>query len=204
MTQEGLSEKSKVSLRSISNYENGELPNLETLFKLAEALGVAPGYFLGEELIERSVEMHDKPHLPGGIYSHWETETLMKSFSELAHKLPKLAPNDRKHVLGNLRSLLDELEDREHRQTSPGLITAVTKHGIVRQEHSDLRGVSSTVAERAKKMGAAASEAVRRHGGAEPPLSSKAAATTGNKDEPSAPSGPGSGPVIVPPKKAPK
>jgi len=203
LTQEDLAEKSGVSLRSISNYEKGDLPTLEQLFKLAQALQVEPGYFLGDE-IKEMIEMHDRGH-PGaaGVYSHLETGTLMKSLAELSGKVAKVADHERKYLLGNIRAILDELEDRELRH-SPQKVTTVTKHGIVREEHADLRGVSSEIAERVKAGAAGAAAAAGLTGRAGRPTSPKAASTSGSKAEPSDPADQRSGPGKVAPKTAPK
>ena len=113
LTQDDLAEKSGVSLRSISNYESGEsLPNLEQLYKLASALNINAGYFLGEEPMD-SVRESPLSELAG--YSGLDTPALQKILADLSTKLAagKFSGHERKHVLGNIRAALDELESRE-------------------------------------------------------------------------------------------
>jgi len=47
------------------------------------------------------------------LYSHLSIEALQKNLSDLSARLPSLAQQDRKYILGNIRAILDELEERE-------------------------------------------------------------------------------------------
>lgn len=103
-----------------------------------------------------------------------------------------------------IRTLNDWLEIKLASGNQPQTVTAITKHGIVREEHADLRGVSSDVAERAKSGAVGAAEAAGLPGISERQTSPKAASTTDNKAAPSDPVGQRSGHGKVVPKKAPK
>jgi transcriptional regulator with XRE-family HTH domain len=46
-------------------------------------------------------------------YQLMELETLQKHFSDLSHRLKNATSHERKHILSNLRAMLDELEERE-------------------------------------------------------------------------------------------
>lgn len=103
-----------------------------------------------------------------------------------------------------IRTLNDWLEIKLASGEPPQKVTAITKHGIVREEHADLQGVSSDVAERVKAGSAGAAEAAGLPGIAARPTSPKAASTTDNKASPSDPVDQRSGHGKVAPKKAPK
>lgn len=93
--------------------------------------------------------------------SNLETDTLQKNLSELAGKLARVAAVDRKYILGNIRAILDELEER------------------------DLRGASSTV-EDAAQRGLKVAAGVVEHPGVIYGRSGKAALTSGKTSLPGA------------------
>jgi transcriptional regulator with XRE-family HTH domain len=194
LTQASLAECSGLSERSISDYERGlSLPSLEQLIKLAEALDVRPGYLLGEETILEAALLHDRPQRQDvGGYSSLETSALEKILADLSGKLPRFSRDERKHVLGNLRSVLDVLEEREL-TSQPKTVTGITPQGIVREEHADLRGVSSKVGDRVKRSAPAVVAAANPPEDAALPSSSKAASTSGSKSGPSLPTQPRKG-----------
>ena len=107
----------------------------------------------------------------------------------MSAKLKNLQADERKHVLSRLRHILDVLADREP-GSEPGTVTTITPHGIVREEHKDLRGVSSKVADRAKRSQSAASVAAGLDGPAKSQPSAKPVSTSGNKSGQSGPTRP--------------
>jgi transcriptional regulator with XRE-family HTH domain len=103
-----------------------------------------------------------------------------------------------------IRTLNDWLEIQLAAGSEPKTVPSITKQGIVREEHADLRGVSSGVAERAKAGAAGAAEAAGLPGVATRPTSPKAASTTDNKASPTDPTDQRLGHGKDSPKKAPK
>lgn len=181
LTQEGLAEKSGISVRSISDYERGlSDPSLEQLSKLASALEVTSGWLLGESGADEVNEQPAKPSSElSAAYVHLETATLQKSFSELASKLNRVSALERKYVFGNLRAMLDELEDR------------------------DLKSASLTP-DAAALLGAKKVLAEVENPGVVYGRSRRAASTSGKTSSPSLRDREGSGVQPTPPKQAPK
>src|SRR4051794_5510689 len=102
LTQEALAERSGVSVRSITDYEQGKSqPSLDQLSKLAAAMDVTSGWLLGEDWPDEIKEVAAKPSSELSFaYAHMETPMLQKSFIEMAGKLNKVSAQDRKYVFG--------------------------------------------------------------------------------------------------------
>lgn len=58
-------------------------------------------------------ETHGRRFIAAPIYGQLQTSTLERNLIDLVRHLPKSAPGERRHILGNIRAMLDELEDRE-------------------------------------------------------------------------------------------
>ena len=111
LTQVALAHKSGVSLRAISNYEAGDLPTLDSLFKLANTLQVKPAWLIGEN-VEEGVLIDERARL----YQHMGTETLIKSLADVTAKLSKLGKEDRRPLIHNLRIIFEEIDRRERKE----------------------------------------------------------------------------------------
>lgn len=120
LTQPELAQRAGLSERSVSDYERGlSLPSVEQLKKLAYALSVRSGYLLGEETIIEADQLRDVPRTDVVGYSSLESEALIKILGDLTSKLRKFAAHERKHVLGNMRAIIDVLEEREMQNSPP-------------------------------------------------------------------------------------
>ena len=111
LTQVALAHKSGVSLRAISNYEAGDLPTLDSLFKLANTLQVKPAWLIGEN-VEEGVLIDERAKL----YHHMGTETLIKSLADVTSKLSKVGKEDRKPLIHDLRIIFEEIDRRERKE----------------------------------------------------------------------------------------
>ncbi|HEV2691411.1 MAG TPA: helix-turn-helix transcriptional regulator [Verrucomicrobiae bacterium] len=116
-SQETLALKAGASPRSIVAWESGSdnIPQGIKLSKLAQALDVEIPWLLGEE---RAQQMHDKPPdskraSDSSPYSWMEILTLEKTLNDLTGRLHTAAKHERKHIIGNLVDVINEIEARE-------------------------------------------------------------------------------------------
>jgi transcriptional regulator with XRE-family HTH domain len=86
-----------VSMIELSKKEPG--PSLQKLF---EQLEHSPLY----------ARMGGSGVPPNGVYAMLSLETLETNFGEVAEKLAKVGPAEKKRVVGNLREMLEEIEQR--------------------------------------------------------------------------------------------
>lgn len=105
LSQEELGNQLGVSGNYIYLIESGKKIPGDSLLKLFDTVE-AVGDFVRDAPIS---ENEDKPN----PYSHLQIETLQKSLADLSAKLPSISEHERKYILGNIRAILDELEDRE-------------------------------------------------------------------------------------------
>jgi hypothetical protein len=96
---------------------------------------------------DAALSQQDNRRAPNAPYRLMESDTLMRHFSDLSRRLGQVSPTERKHVLGNIRDVVDELEAREI--APPRLAEPIVS------------GVSSDVASIAVKSQAAASALAR-------------------------------------------
>lgn len=193
--------------RTVAGYETNVRPSPEFIRKASEVFSVSESEILNSdsekdkaELPKRDVEPRIRPEI-------FTDDQLLDILAKAAEEFPTAKDTTKLQLIESLRATVDELHYRvlkARAETPAKTVTAITKHGIVREEHADIRGVSSTTAERVKKMAAGAAEASRRREGEGSQPSSKAVSTSDNKDEPSPQSGRGLNPANVPPKTAPK
>jgi hypothetical protein len=72
-------------------------------------------------------------------YRFMETDLLQKGISDLSRKLCRAIQQDRKHIMGNLRQMLDELEEREISSFVPAHTPSIEKKRVpVPREIDDL------------------------------------------------------------------
>lgn len=113
LSQEVLAEKLDVSKGTVGNWESkGNGVSEDNLRKLCQILGITESVLRGELPKE---ELRDGANAgPAGTWKHLGTDTLQNTLRDLAGRLPRVQQSERKFVLGNLREVLDELEQREH------------------------------------------------------------------------------------------
>ena len=113
LTQAELASRAGLSERSVSDWERGlSKPSMDKLRKLAQALNVPWAYLLGEESMEEMSVLREKTRTDVAGYSKLETEVLERILSDLSGTLSQFSRFERKKVIGNLRAILDELEER--------------------------------------------------------------------------------------------
>jgi len=118
--QAQLAEKLQVSTGSVGNWEIGpSQPRPETLGKIAEILGVSPSWLLyGADEPQALKDEPSKKRSESSPHKYTETATLQKTFADLTKRLEKASVHERKHILSNMREVLDELEERELKPVS--------------------------------------------------------------------------------------
>jgi transcriptional regulator with XRE-family HTH domain len=116
--QEDLAAKLEVSSGSVGNWEIGpSLPRPKTLGKIAALLEVTPAWLLygggrgGFELQEDHAALKRSPE--GSPLGMVQTKTLENMLADLSLRLHKASPMERKHVIGNIIDVANELEARE-------------------------------------------------------------------------------------------
>jgi len=117
MTQEKLAAELGLTKGAVGNWESdANPPGPDTLRKIAALLRTTEDYLSGKtDQIEITV-LNDQPgsrFIASPIYGQLQTSTLEKNLIDLARGLSRASAGDRKHLLGNIRAMLDELEDRE-------------------------------------------------------------------------------------------
>ena len=103
-SQSELGDRLGVSGNYISMIELAKKQPGPSLRKLFEALEHSPLY--------TGPRTGDPGLPPNGVYSLLSAETLERNFGEVAEKLASAGPTEKKRVLGNLREMLDEIEER--------------------------------------------------------------------------------------------
>jgi hypothetical protein len=94
--------------------------NRETMRKYAggyqrmpEKISILLRHIETERTKNTRADDRSNPSPAGAAFGMLETETLDKSLADLATRLKKAAPHERKFVLSNLQSVLDELQQRD-------------------------------------------------------------------------------------------
>jgi hypothetical protein len=173
ISYEELADAAAINRETMRKYSNGYQPIPEATLRalhLVEQLRTL--------LAKQEKETPETKHV-ATAYSHLELDTLMKSFAELAAKLNRVSANDRKYVLGNLRAILDELDERERKSAS------------LTPDDASLLAAKKALAE-VEKPGVVYGR------------SRRAASTSGKSASPSSRVREGSGDQPAPPKPAPK
>ena len=86
---------------------------------------VSDHYLIKATEIEKSKKVqtfHEhsgKRQIEGSPFPHMELSTLDNTLLDLARRLQKSSPHERKHILGNIVDLVGELEQREINSLSP-------------------------------------------------------------------------------------
>lgn len=110
-----LSEKIGVSKGTIGNWESDPPQNPPAKLKeVSEALGVSLAYLRGE-----SENMLDTPSESHRMLSRLKITTLQSNLIDLAEGLPSAPKHERKFILGNIREVLDALEELELKGAIP-------------------------------------------------------------------------------------
>lgn len=117
--QTELAGKVGVSSGSVGNWEMGpSQPRPETLRKVAAILDVTPAWLLygnsepGLEMKDASSDLKRRAD-ESSPFGWMETSTLERMLTDLSNRLQKSAPNERRHIIGNIVDVAMELERRE-------------------------------------------------------------------------------------------
>lgn len=173
LSQVALAERSQVSPRAIAAYETGEsTPTHSRLVKLADALGVEPGWLLGSE--------ESEPH---GAVEIGERLPFRPEAGLDLKKLPQKTLEDLFNALG--RDYTSEKEDAGRTRIS-GLIDKVLAELKRRDEKPKLegRGLTEDVREIALGTRDVAEQMRRQRGGPESQRLGKAVSPSDSKDRP--------------------
>lgn len=146
-TQVVLAEKSGVAERTIAGFESkGNEPSADILRKLADTMGVTRSWLLGEDphlvLKDEEKTSPQTPASSASPYSWIEISTLEKTLADLAGRLQKCSKQDRKHILGNIVEVVNELENREINST-PLSGAAKLAAGAAKRDQDERSGGSS-------------------------------------------------------------
>lgn len=114
LTQTALAEKSGVSPRSISDYEQGEPPTFRQIEKLATALEVTPAWLLGAE-----GEMQERrgDYGSGGFnLTSLPVKSLEDLFNSLGQEYKQAEPAEKPQIVESLDAVIQELKRRTVRE----------------------------------------------------------------------------------------
>jgi len=119
LSQPQLAELMGVSKGAVGNWESGQNPpSRDKLSVIAEILKTSVQYLAGDTDAIKGPALNDRT-VPEALsptpsaYSFMEQDTLYKNFKDLAARLPQIAKHERKYLIGNLRDMLDEIEQRD-------------------------------------------------------------------------------------------
>jgi len=143
LTNDELADAAGINRETMRKYAKGYQPMPESAL---HALGLVEQ--LRNLQAQQTQETPETRHL-SAAYAHLELLTLMKNFAEMAGKLSNVSESERKYFLGNLRAILDELEERERGLTPEQAALRLGRRGV---EGVQKPGV---VYGRGKKSGAA-------------------------------------------------
>lgn len=137
----------------------GRVPmNPETLRKVAKGYQAASGRLMAQiRNVERMAafwkESGDRPNVSKlSPFRLMELETLEKHFTEVSLKLRSAAWVERKHILGNLRAILDELDVREPATQPPAHAGKAQRTPSSELERAE-EGASKLASEASRKRG---------------------------------------------------
>lgn len=114
LSQDEFGERLGVSGNYISMIELGKKSPGPSLRKLFESMEHSPLYKLGV------LDALGQPIPPNPLLSVLSTEMLIQNFQDVAEKLPQATQTEQKQRLGQLREMLEELEDRLLNTVSSG------------------------------------------------------------------------------------
>jgi len=116
LSQKDLGELLGISGNYISMIELGKKSPGSSLYKLFESLEQSPKYQVAPQASEMVKQIPDAAGAavasPSAVFCMFSTETLIRTFAEVAEKLLHSDPLKQKQALSNLRQLLAEIEQR--------------------------------------------------------------------------------------------
>jgi len=120
LNQVELAEKLGVSKGAVGNWESGQNPPGDArLRKIAEILSTSADYLKGLVPEDASTVLREGPpagSLPPATespYVYISGSTLDRALMDMVARLMKSSPPDRKHIVGNIVDLAQEIERRE-------------------------------------------------------------------------------------------
>jgi transcriptional regulator with XRE-family HTH domain len=136
VSQQELADHLGASVGAVGNWETGRnLPEPATLKKIATFLKTTEDFLTGQTEEIKEVPASRFVALP--IYGQLQTVTLENNLIDLVQGLPKAARQDRKHILGNIRAMLDELEERELKSETTNSIARTSEAQAIAKRAGD-------------------------------------------------------------------
>jgi len=126
LNQVDLAQLMDVSKGAVGNWESGQNPpSPDKLRLIAEILKTSVQYLAGETEEMQPPALNDRfkpmapPEVAPSAYSFMEQDTLYKNFKDLSARLPLVTKHERKYLVGNLRDMLCEIEQRDLANSGP-------------------------------------------------------------------------------------